>query len=83
MKFVFKAKDARGQIREGMVESINAKAAAEILGRNGLVPISVKEDKPTMAIVKDFERAWEGVRQKELVVFFQQLATLVEPNIPD
>ena len=82
MKFVFKAKDARGQIREGMVESINAKAAAEILGRNGLVPISVKEDKPTMAIVKDFERAWEGVRQKELVVFFQQLATLVEARVP-
>lgn len=82
MKFVFKAKDARGQIREGMVESINAKAAAEILGRNGLVPISVKEDKPTMALVKDFQRVWEGVRQKELVVFFQQLATLVEARVP-
>jgi type II secretory pathway component PulF len=82
MKFVFKAKDAKGQIREGMVESTNAKAAAEILGRNGLVPISVKEDKPTMAIVKDFQRAWEGVRQKELVVFFQQLATLVEARVP-
>lgn len=82
MKFVFKAKDAQGQVREGMVESINAKSAAAILGRNGLIPISIKEDKPTMAIVKDFQRAWEGVRQKELVVFFQQLATLVEARVP-
>ncbi len=82
MKFVFKAKDAQGQVREGMVESVNAKSAATILGQNGLVPISIKEDKPTMAIVKDFQRAWEGVRQKELVVFFQQLATLVEARVP-
>jgi len=43
MKFVFKGKDGAGQVREGMVEAINAKAAAEILERNGLTPISIKE----------------------------------------
>lgn len=82
MKFVFKAKDAQGEIREGMVEAMNAKAAADILGRNSLVPISVKEEEKTLAIMKDVQRLWEGVSQKELVVFFQQLATLVEARVP-
>ena len=35
-----------------------------------------------MAIVNDLQRIWEGVSQKELVVFFQQLATLVEARVP-
>lgn len=82
MKFVFKAKDSHGEIREGMVEAANDKAAADILGRNGLVPISIKEEEKTLAIVKDFQKIWEGVKQKELVVFFQQLATLVEARVP-
>ena len=82
MKFVFKGKDASGQIREGMVEALNAKSAAEILGRNGLVPIFVKEEKRTFAVVKSLEKIWEGVSQKELVTFFQQMATLVEARVP-
>ncbi len=82
MKFTFKAKDTRGEIREGMVEAINPKAAAEILGRNNLVPITIKEERKTLSIVKGFEHLWEGVRPKELVVFFQQLATLVEARVP-
>lgn len=82
MKFVFKAKDAQGEVREGMVEAMTPKAAAEILGRNNLVPISIQKEEKTLAIVKDLQRIWEGVSQKELVVFFQQLATLVEARVP-
>ncbi len=82
MKFVFKAKDVEGEIREGMVEAMTPKAAAEILGRNNLVPIFVHEEKQTLAIVKEIQRIWEGVSQRELVVFFQQLATLVEARVP-
>lgn len=82
MKFVFKAKDAQGEIREGMVEAANSKAAAEILGRNALVPVSIKAEEKTSAIAKSFQKIWEGVSQKELVVFFQQLATLVEAHVP-
>lgn len=82
MKFVFKAKDAQGEVREGMVEAMTPKAAAEILGRNNLVPISIQKEEKTLAIVKDIQRVWEGVTQKELVVFFRQLATLVEARVP-
>ncbi len=82
MKFIFKAKDLQGQVREGVVEAPTAAVAAEILGRNTLVPIFVREDKKTLGIVKDFQKAWEGVSQKELVVFLQQLAILVEARVP-
>jgi type IV pilus assembly protein PilC len=82
MKFVFKAKDQQGQIREGMVESADEKSAALILERNELVPISLKEEKEVMGLVKGVHKIWEGVKQKELMVFFQQLSTLISAHVP-
>lgn len=82
MKFVFKAKNSQGKIREGMVESLNAESAAAILERNNLVPISIVEEKEVPTIVKQFQKLWEGVKQKELMVFFQQLSTLIGAHVP-
>lgn len=82
MKFVFKARNERGQVREGMVEATDQNAAVGILERNGLVPISVKEEKKTLSIVREFQKMWEGVSQKELVMFFQQLSTLIGAHVP-
>lgn len=82
MKFVFKAKNSQGKVREGMVESLNADSAAAILERNNLVPISIVEEKEVPTIVKQFQKLWEGVKQKELMVFFQQLSTLIGAHVP-
>lgn len=82
MKFVFKAKNSQGKVREGMVESLNAESAAAILERNNLVPISIIEEKEVPTIVKQFQKLWEGVKQKELMVFFQQLSTLIGAHVP-
>lgn len=82
MKFVFKAKNSQGKVREGMVESLNAESAAAILERNNLVPISIVEEKEVPTIVKQFQKLWEGVKQKELMVFFQQLSTLIGAHVP-
>lgn len=82
MKFVFKAKNERGQVREGMVEATDLNAAAGILERNGLVPISITEEKKAFGVIKALEKMWEGVSQKELVMFFQQLSTLIEAHVP-
>lgn len=82
MKFVFKARDAKGEIREGMVEAANSKIAADILNRNGLLPVSIKAEEKTPALFRNFQKLWEGVSQKELVIFFQQLATLVAARVP-
>lgn len=82
MKFLFKAKNDAGQLREGLVEAINWEAAAQILEKNGLIPITVQEQKSSMLFMKSFQKILEGVSQKELMTFFRQLATLIEARVP-
>jgi type IV pilus assembly protein PilC len=81
MKFLFKAKNDAGQIREGVVEAMSWEAAAKVLEKNGLTPITVNEQKETQDFVKSFSKIFEGVSQKELMVFFRQLATLIDARV--
>ncbi len=82
MKFIFKAKNDAGQVREGFVEALDQAAAAGILSKNGLTPISIIEEEHSSGLMKSVEKIWEGVSQKELVIFFQQLSTLIEARVP-
>lgn len=82
MKFLFKAKSVAGQVREGLVEAMSWEVAAQILEKNGLTPITIKEQKTSSAIIKSFQKILEGVSQKELMVFFRQLATLIDARVP-
>lgn len=82
MKFDFKGKNAEGQIREGMVEAISSEAAAQILEKNGLFPISITQKDKSDAFLKIIGKIWEGVSQKDQLVFFQQLSTLIEARVP-
>src|SRR3989344_2139950 len=82
MKFLFKAKNDAGQLREGLVEAISWEAAAQILEKNSLTPITVQEQKRSIVFMKSFQKMLEGVSQKELMTFFRQLATLIEARVP-
>ena len=82
MKFLFKAKNEAGQIREGVIEAITQEAASTILEKNNLTPISIKAEEKSFAVIKNIQKLWEGISQKELMVFFQQLATLIEARVP-
>jgi type II secretory pathway component PulF len=82
MKFVFKAKDASGKIKEGLVEALTQDMAVQILQKNNLVPISLKRDTETLGLVKSFQKIWDRVTPKELLVFFRQLSTLIEAKVP-
>lgn len=82
MKFIFKAKNNQGQVKEGIVEATDPLAAAAILERNDLVPITITEQKKIFGIIRTLEKFWEGVSPKELVVFFQQLSTLIGAHVP-
>lgn len=82
MKFSFRAKTETGQERVGVVEAMSRDAAIQILQSNGLVPFSVQEEKRESEMFRDFTRMWEGVSQKELMVMFRQLATLVGARVP-
>lgn len=82
MKFIFKAKNSEGLLKEGIVESDNRDAASLILQKNGLIPLSVREETQVSAVMKELSRMWEGVSTKELVAFFRQLAVLIEAKVP-
>lgn len=82
MRFFFKAKDQAGNIKEGRIDSLSKDAAIEILQKNGFIPLVLEQEKKASKIVTEIKRTWEGVKAKDLLVFFRQLATLIEAKVP-
>ena len=82
MKFLFKAKNAEGLLKEGVIEAIDRNAASMILQKNTLIPISLREESEVSGLVKELNRIWEGVSVKEQVNFFRQLSVLIEAKVP-
>lgn len=82
MRFVFKAKDAEGKLKEGFVEAMTQELAVQILQKSNLTPVSVEREDTSNQFVRSFRKMWERVTQKELVVLFRQLATLIEAKVP-
>lgn len=81
MRFVFKAKDGKGGVKQGLVEAITQEAAIQILQKSDLTPISIEREDAGNEVIKSFRRIWERVTQKELVILFRQLSTLVEAKV--
>ncbi len=82
MRFLFKARTRDGQIKEGIVEAVDRPAAIKTLQKESLLPISVQKERTTLKVLDDVKRAWEGLSQKELSVFFRELATLIHAKVP-
>ncbi len=82
MKFVFKARDQKGIIKEGIIEAIGEESAIQVLQKNNLIPISIEQGEKTSQFFKDIQRAWEGINQREISIFFRQIATLIEAKVP-
>ncbi len=82
MRFLFKARTQQGQIKEGIVEALDRSAAVKVLQKEGLLPVSVQQERQGIKILDDLQRAWEGMSQKELSVFFRELATLIHAKVP-
>jgi len=81
MKFLFKAKNSFGKVQEGTVEAMNWETAAKIIEKNGLTPITIQQEKATQAFSKFIKKYLNSVSQKELMIFFRQLSTLIEARV--
>ena len=81
MRFIFKAKDATGSLKEGVVDAINQDFAVQILQKSGLTPVSVEREDQGNSVVRAFRKVYERVSQKELVILFRQLATLIDAKV--
>ncbi|MCW1888553.1 MAG: type II secretion system F family protein [Candidatus Moranbacteria bacterium] len=83
MKFTFRARTEEGEVREGIVDAVDIDTAAQILQRNNLIPLSLKaENEKSFEVIKTVTKLWEGVSQKEQMVFFRQMSTLIEARVP-
>jgi type IV pilus assembly protein PilC len=82
MEFIFKAKDLLGKNREGEIEAINKEIAIQAIQKKGLIPISLIEKEKTSAVLRDLKRIWEGIKPREMAIFFRQLAILIESKVP-
>jgi general secretion pathway protein F len=78
--FVYRAADRRGQTIDGVMEAPDARSVVERLHRDAYYPIRVAPHAE--------RRGWLGwpasgrIRQRDLLAFTQQLATLFEAGIP-
>lgn len=83
MKFAFKAKDQYGAQKEGFIDAYDSNAAVKSIQKEGMVLISIKEYKKGNSLeFRELKRIWEGVSKKEQVIFFRQLAILIDARVP-
>lgn len=82
MKFIFKAKNAAGDLKEGIIDAASREAAVEVLQKNNLFPISLRDESKQNALYQLLLKSMDRVTAKELMVFFRQLGILIEARVP-
>lgn len=82
MKFSFKAKTQTGEYKEGTIDTSSKEAAVITLQKNNLLPISLTRETEKNELTKAILKYYDRVTEKELVIFFRQLAILIEARVP-
>jgi general secretion pathway protein F len=78
--FVYRAADRRGQTVDGVMEAPDARAVVERLHRDAYYPIHVTAHAERQGWLR--LPVSGRIRQRDLLAFSQQLATLVEAGVP-
>lgn len=81
IEFSYVAKNASGEILEGKIEASNEKGAVDILHSKSYTVISLTLIKKGIFSV-DIQRFIYKPKNKDIVVFTRQLATLVDADMP-
>lgn len=80
MKFKYQAINKDGQPQKGIVEATSRRSALQVLINNELRVTSIVEEKNDF--LHDMLKVWEGVKDKEFVVFSRQLSVMIEAKVP-
>jgi type II secretory pathway component PulF len=81
MQFSYTARNTTGEVQNGIVEATGQEAALDVLHRNGLVVVSLAEQKRS-EVFASFTKIFQRVKTKDIVIFSRQLATLFEATVP-
>ncbi len=83
--FAYKARNSRGELIQGVLESADSSAVADQLFSTGVTPVEILQTKKTVAST---ERGWwerfseEKVRSIDVQLFSRQLYTLLKSGVP-
>lgn len=81
--FTYKATDRSGKIVNGTIESKNKEAVINRLQESGFFPIKVEEKgQPSSEKKRSFLSSGGRVKGRDLLVFTNQLATLISSGVP-
>jgi MSHA biogenesis protein MshG len=83
--FAYKARNARGELLKGVVESVDSNAVADQLLNTGVTPVEiVAARKPASAVDGSFlQRLFEEkVRPMDVQLFSRQMYTLLKSGVP-
>ncbi|MFA6974154.1 MAG: type II secretion system F family protein [Parcubacteria group bacterium] len=81
-KFFFRAKNKLGEVSEGVIDAASSDAAVDVLQKNQLFPIVLREEKKDTSLLRILQSYWDRVDSKELMMFFRQLSILIEAKVP-
>ncbi|OGZ95807.1 MAG: hypothetical protein A3I44_04960 [Candidatus Sungbacteria bacterium RIFCSPLOWO2_02_FULL_51_17] len=81
MEFIYKARTPEGEERQGSIEALNLENAVDSLQRSGLIVVELRPH-DTGGVFGARMRFFEHVKQRDLVIFSRQLATLFEAKVP-
>jgi type II secretion system protein F len=85
--YSYKATDSSGKIFDGSLEAEAEKGAVSELHRMGLIPIRITRQKGNgnslnVDVSRFFGSVFKGVSSKDVMIFTQDLATLLEAGLP-
>lgn len=81
MRFDYEAKTKQGQLQSGAIEASSREAAIDVLQRHDLIILKLQTETETPILSKRI-RFFEGVKNKDMVVFLRQLSTLFGSRVP-
>lgn len=81
-KFFFRAKNKLGEVSEGLIDATSNEAALDVLQKNQLFPIVLREEKTDASLLRIIQAYWDRIDNKELMMFFRQLSILIEAKVP-
>ncbi|HEX3095812.1 MAG TPA: type II secretion system F family protein [Patescibacteria group bacterium] len=84
MKFIYQARNQKGELKKGTVVATNQAKAEQLLNTNNYAIISLSEQKETLTqkIENFIEDLTSRISYKDVVLFSRQFSTLVGARVP-
>ncbi|PSW10222.1 type II secretion system F family protein [Photobacterium sanctipauli] len=81
-QFIYRGRGAQGELQRGQIEAATQDAAADLLIRQGIIPLEIREGKAKVAGVDLKDLFKSNIPLEALVIFCRQLFSLTKAGVP-